>query len=298
MKDEKELMRSHAEGFGGSDAAMVLSIAEKIRTNQPLTTAQKHRLRGIKGLELPKPSFESEATRSGHAFEDSVAAKIMYSGINWERESILEAELVYNNFTVFAHADFYNRGMNAVKECKWSRRLNVDGLRKEYAAQLQWYYLCGATSVSLCYDTADGSGVVDIERDEQLGAAILDALEVIDREWDKLDLNITEFSGADVPQCSVVLVDLLRELDAKKNEIEKQIEDLRSELLNHMSEQSHTKYSGNGWSVSRIEAGVTRKFDSKKFAADYANLYASYMKESKRASSLRVEFKEQKGGGQ
>lgn len=294
MKDEKELMRSHAAGFGGSDAAMVLQIAEKIRTNQPLTTTQKHRLRVLMGLELPKPSFDTEATKAGHDFEDRVAAEILCSGMNWERETLLEAELAFDNFKVFAHADFYNRETNAVKECKWSRRLNVDGLRKEYAAQLQWYYLCGAESVSLCYDTADGQGVVDIPKDhyltEKLGIALVD----IDLNWDKLDLNITEFSGADVPQRAVVLVDLLRNLNANKEEIENQINDVRGELLNQMSEQNHTKYSGEGWSVSVVAAGISKKFDSKKFAADHADLYASYLKESKRAASLRVEFKETK----
>lgn len=294
MKDEKELMRSHAAGFGGSDAAMVLQIAEKIRNGQPLTATQKHRLRVIKGLELPQPSFESDAAKAGHDFEDRVAAEILCSGIHWERETLLEAELAFDNFTVFAHADFYNREMNAVKECKWSRRFNVDGLKKEHAAQLQWYYMCGAKSVSLCYDTAEGVGVVDVPKNHNLIANIGVALVEINRNWDKLDLNITEFSGADVPQRAVVLVDLLRNLNAKKEEIESQINDVRGELLNQMSEQNHTKYSGEGWSVSAVAAGISKKFDSKKFAADHADLYASYLKDSKRAASLRVEFKETK----
>lgn len=294
MKDEKELMRSHAAGFGGSDAAMVLAIAEKIRTNQPLTTTQKHRLRVIKGLELPQPSFDSEATRAGHDFEDRVAAEIIFGGMHWERETLLEAEIVFNNFTVFAHADFYNREQNAVKECKWSRKFNADGLRKEHAAQLQWYYFCGAKSVSLCYDTADGQGVVDIPVDNNFVTDLLNALDVIDVHWNAIDLNITEFSGSDVPQRAVILVDLLRNLNAKKDVIEQQIEDVRGELLIQMSKQNHTKYSGDGWNVSRIEAGITKKFDSKKFAAEHADLYASYMKESKRAASLRVEFKQSK----
>ena len=122
MKDEKELMRSHAAGFGGSDAAMVLAIAEKIRTNQPLTTTQKHRLRVIKGLEFPQPSFDSEATKAGNEFEDSVALNLVrFGGHRWERETLLESETKYDNFTVFAHADFYLMEQNAVKECKWSR---------------------------------------------------------------------------------------------------------------------------------------------------------------------------------
>lgn len=292
MKDEKELMRSHAEGFGGSDAAMVLAIAEKIRTNQPLTTVQKHRLRAIKGLEFPKPSFESEATKAGHAFEDRVGAEIMCSGMNWERETKLEADLIYENFDVFAHADFFNVETGAVKECKWSRKYNIDGLKREYAAQLQWYYLCGAKSVSLCYDTADGSGVVDIPVINNLITELKNAIGIIDKHWGNMNLNVTEFSGGDVPQRAVILVDLLRNLNEKKDEIEKQLEDVRGELLIQMRDQNHTKYSGDDWSVSRVAASIVRRFDSKKFEKDNPEIYASYMTESKRKETLTIKFTE------
>lgn len=297
MRNEKELLSSHAEGFGGSDAAMVLAIAEKIKTNQPLTTTQKHRLRVIKGMELPQPNFDSEATKAGHDFEDRVGAEILCSEIHWEREAKLESEIAFNNFKVFAHADFYNREQNAVKECKWTRKHNADGLRKEYAAQLQWYYLCGVESVSLCFDTADESGVIDIQKNPHLIADLGAALVEIDRNWDKLDLNITELSGGDVPAKAVMLVEVLKDLNAKKSVIEAQIEGTRKALLEMMNNANHTKYSGEGWNVSAVAAGITKKFDSKKFAADHADLYASYLKDSKRAASLRVEFKEEKGGG-
>lgn len=295
MKDEKELMQTHAEGFGGSDAAMVLAIAEKIQNKQPLTTTQKHRLRVIKGLELPQPSFESDAAKEGHAFEDRVFAELEFTG--WERETKLEAEQLFNNFSVFAHADFYNRDQNAVKECKWSRKFNADGLRSEYAEQLQWYYLCGATSVSLCYDTAEGQGVVDVRQNPEAVGRLRWALFLIDENWEALDLDITEFSGGDVPERAVVLVDLLKNLNAKKAELEAQIEDVRKTLMEQMQEYKHTKYSGAGWSVSMIAATTTKRFDSKKFEADHADLFAAYLKDSKRAASLRVEFKEEKGGG-
>ena len=297
MKDEKELMSSHAAGFGGSDAAMVLAIAEKINSGQPLTTTQKHRLRVIKGLELPQPSFDSEATKAGHEFEDRVCLYlIQHVGTDWERETKLGSECIFDNFQVFAHADFYNQEMNAVKECKWSRKYNAEGLKKEHAPQLQWYYLCGASSVSLCYDTADGSGCVNIPKDGEMVAALIVALSVIDSAWEDLDLNISEFSGGDVPQKAVALVEVLRDLNNKKAVIEAQIEGTRRALLEQMTDANHTKYSGDNWSVSAVAAGITKKFDSKKFAADHADLYAAYLKDSKRTASLRVDFKEEKGG--
>lgn len=292
MKDEKELMRSHAAGFGGSDAAMVLAIAEKIRTNQPLTTTQKHRLRVIKGLELPQPSFDSEATRAGHDFEDRVGAEILCSGMNWERETRLEAEIVYENFTVFAHADFYNREQNAVKECKWSRKFNADGLRKEHAAQLQWYYLCGAKSVSLCYDTADGQGVVDIPVDNNFVTDLMNALDVIDVHWNAIDMNITELSGGDIPNDAIRYINGIRDLDAEIKILEVRRDQLREKLAERMKAGNHTKYYGEFGSVTLTPATITKRFDSKKFEKDNPEIYASYMTESKRKETLTIKFTE------
>lgn len=288
MKDQQELLTSHAAGFGGSDASMVLAIAERLENGLQLTTTQKHRLRIIRGLELPTSSPETENTLAGHAFEDEVSATLP-SG--WEREYKIIGN-GYDNFVTFAHADFFNTEIDGVKECKWSRKYDKEGLKREYAAQLQWYYtVCKVAAVSLCYDTAEGKGVVDIERNAPLGAAILDALAVIDREWDNIDLNITELTGDDVPQKSITLVKLLRNLNEKKEDIERQIEETRAALMEQMKELNHTKYSGDGWKVSIVGATVAKTFDSKKFLKDHAALYAAYLKDSPRKATMKVEFR-------
>lgn len=289
IMNEKELLRTRAAGFGGSDAAMVLAIAERIKNGQPLTMTQRHRLRVIKGLELPTASPDTERTRAGHDFEATVFRALP---ANWEREALLEAEWYSENFSVFAHADFYSREMNAAKECKWSRKFDVEGLKKEYAAQLQWYYLCGAQSVSLCYDTEAGQGAVDIPFDITLDKSLKEALRVIDEAWNTIDLNICELSGGDIPNDAIRYINGIRDLDAEIKTLDEQRDKLREKLAERMKAGNHTKYSGDFGSVTLTQATVTKRFDSKKFEKDNQDIYAAYLTDSKRKETLTIKFTE------
>lgn len=287
--EEKELLRTRAAGFGGSDAAMVLAIAEKIKNGLPLTMTQRHRLRVIKGLELPTASPDTECTRAGHDFEATVFRSLPAS---WERETLLTAKCVFDNFRVFAHADFYRRDINAVKECKWSRKFNADGLVKEYAAQLQWYYLCGAQSVSLCYDTEVGQGAVDIPIDHQFVARLGIALAAIDEAWDTLDLNICELSGDDVPLEALRIITEIHKIDSEVGRMEAVREEKRAELSAFMGNNQHNKYSGDWGSVTLTPATVSSRFDAQKFKKERPDLYAVYLTASKRKETLTIKFTE------
>ena len=167
---EEEIRTTRVGGFGGSDAAMVLEIAERIASGQQLTTTQKHRILQLKGLETC-PEFDSPEIKAGRAFEDEVAKRLKKEG--WDRETFLQplpntTMANRQHFRVFAHADFYNPKTNTVTECKWSRKFNHDGLEKQYKAQLQWYYMLGADAVCLCSDTADSRETTDIARDDKM----------------------------------------------------------------------------------------------------------------------------------
>ena len=178
----EEIKATRVGGFGGSDAAMVLAMAERIRECQPLTTAQKHRILQLKGLET-RPDFDSPEIQAGRAFEDEVAKEL--EAARWDRETFLSPNpnttmAVRQHFKVFAHADFYNPKTNTVTECKWSRKFNHDGLKKQYAAQLQWYYMLGADAVCLCSDTADGRKTTDVMRDDKMVELLKMSLETIE----------------------------------------------------------------------------------------------------------------------
>lgn len=273
MKDQQELLTSHAAGFGGSDASMVLAIAERLKNGLQLTNTQKHRLRVIKGLELPTSSPETENTLAGHAFEDEVAATIPEG---WEREYKIIGN-GYDNFVTFAHADFFNVETDSVKECKWSRKYDKEGLKREYAAQLQWYYtVCKVAAVSLCYDTANGKGVVDIERNAPLGAAILDALETIDEAFPNIDLTIREKGVNELPPTVAALLKDIETMTKLLAQDEEMLKAKKAELMAYMDGNNLNKVWSGTASVSYTAPSSSLGFDAKKFEKDHADLFASY----------------------
>ena len=301
MKKEnhsEEIRATRVGGFGGSDAAMVLAMAERIREGQPLTTTQKHRLLQLKGLET-HPDFDSPEIQAGRAFEDDVAKEFEKAG--WDREAFLTPNpntkaAATVNFRVFAHADFWNPKTNTVTECKWSRKFNHDGLGKQYSAQLQWYYMLGADAVCLCSDTADGLKTTDVARDDKMVNALADALWIIDDAFSALDLTITEKSCDELPPKVAALVAEIETISKTMEKEKEALKDKISELLDYMEGNDLTKVLSNTASISYTAPSSSVGFDSKKFEKDHADLYAAYRtKLTKKAGYLTVKInKEEK----
>lgn len=274
----EEIKATRVGGFGGSDAAMVLAMAERIRADQPLTTAQKHRLLQLKGLEQ-RPDFDSPEIQAGRAFEDEAAKSLEPMG--WDRETYMtpnpnSSPEVRQHFRVFAHADFWNPVTNTVTECKWSRKFDHSGLGRQYAAQLQWYYMLGADAVCLCSDTADGIKTTDVAKDAKMVAAIVEALEVIDEAFPRLDLTITEKSCDELPPEIAALVDDILLITRDIERYEENLKSRKAELMAYMDRNDLTKVFGELVSMTYTAPSSSVGFDSKKFEKDYPDMFASY----------------------
>lgn len=301
MKKEnhsEEIRATRVGGFGGSDAAMVLAMAERIREGQPLTTTQKHRLLQLKGLET-RPDFDSPEIQAGRAFEDVVAKELEKAG--WDREAFLTPNpntkaAATVNFRVFAHADFWNPKTNTVTECKWSRKFNHDGLGKQYSAQLQWYYMLGADAVCLCSDTADGSKTTDVARDDKMVNALADAIWTIDDAFSALDLTITEKNCDELPPEIAALIEVIEGLKNTQAIIEESLKQNQAELMAYMERENLNKVWSNTASMTYTAPSSSVGFDAKKFEKDHADLYAAYRtKLNKKAGYLTVKInKEEK----
>lgn len=297
MKKEnhnEEIRATRVGGFGGSDAAMVLEIAERISTGQRLTTTQKHRLLKLKGLEETRPDFNSPEIQEGRAFEDEVAKNL--DAKDWDREAFLTPKpnttmAVRKNFRVFAHADFYNPTTNTVTECKWSRKFNHDGLEKQYKAQLQWYYMLGADAVCLCSDTADGRKTTDIARDDKMVNALADALWTIDDAFSTLDLTITEKGCDELPPNVAALIADIETITKTMAQEEETLKAKKAELLAYMDSNTLSKVWNGTASVTYTAPSSSVGFDAKKFEKDHADLFAAYRtKITKKAGYLTVKI--------
>lgn len=295
---EQEIRTTRVGGFGGSDAAMLVAIAERISTGQQLTTTQKHRILQLKGLET-RPDFDSPEIQAGRAFEDEVAKRLKKEG--WDRETFLQpmpntTMAVRKNFRVFAHADFYNQKTNTVTECKWSRKFNHEGLEKQYAAQLQWYYMLGADAVCLCSDTADGRKTTDVARDDKMVELLKMSIETIDEVFPNIDLTIREKSSDELPPKVAALIAEIEAITKKMAQNEETLKAMKAELQAYMDGHDLTKVWSNTASVSYTAPSSSVGFDAKKFEKDHADLYAAYRtKLTKKAGYLTVKInKEEK----
>lgn len=289
----EEIKATRVGGFGGSDAAMVLAMAGRIREGQPLTTAHKHRILQLKGLET-RPDFDSPEIQAGRAFEDEVANELEPMG--WDRETYMQPNpnssiAVRQHFKVFAHADFWNPRTNTVTECKWSRKFSHDGLEKQYQAQLQWYYMLGADAVCLTSDTADGRKTTDVARDPVAVDALVAALETIDKAFPALGLTITERGINELPPKVARLIEAIEGLKRTQTRIEDSLKLNQAELLAYMDGNGLNKVWSDTASVTYTSPSSSVGFDAKKFEQDHADLYAAYCtKITKKAGYLTVKI--------
>lgn len=289
----EEIKATRVGGFGGSDAAMVLAMAERIREGQSLTTAQKHRILQLKGLET-RPDFDSPEIQAGRSFEDEVAKSL--EAIGWDRETFLSPNpnttmAVRQNFRVFAHADFYNPKTNTVTECKWSRKFSHDGLEKQYKAQLQWYYMLGADAVCLTSDTADGRKTTDVARDPVTVELLVSALETIDKAFPALDLTINEKGIGELPPTVAALIKDIETITKLMAQDEETLKAKKAELLAYMDGNSLNKVWTDTASVTYTAPSSSVGFDAKKFEKDHPDMFAAYRtKITKKSGYLTVKI--------
>lgn len=302
MKKEnhnEEIRATRVGGFGGSDAAMVLSIAKAIEAGEKLTTTQRHRLNQLKGLE-EVPQFSNADTEAGHRFEDKVAREIEIL-LPWTREQVIYDEKgdLYENFRVFAHADFYFQSSGTVKECKWTRTLNLDGLRERYQPQLQWYYMLGAEAVNLAYCIVNAEsgeeerGCVEVPRDDATIDDLRAALLLIDSRFGELDTSITEYDDTEIPDNIRQEILIMRELSQKIKGLEEARDQHRDSVTEWMESKKATNASGWWGSVTYTAASERKDFDKKAFGKDHPDLLAAYsQKTTKKAAYITAKFTE------
>lgn len=278
MNHSEEIRATRVGGFGGSDAAMVLAMAERLSAGEPLTTAQKHRLLQLKGVET-RPDFDSPEIRAGRYFEDEVASFLEAHG--WDRETYLRpapnsSPAVRRHFRVFAHADFWNPRTNTVTECKWSRKFSHEGLEKQYLAQLQWYYMLGVDAVCLSGDTADGRKTTDVARDEKMVARLVKSLEIIDEAFPTIDLAINEIGADELPPDIALRLKEIESLTIILAQNEERLKTKKAELLAYMEEAQLNKVWGDTHTVTYSAPSTSVGFDARSFEKDHPDLFAAY----------------------
>ena len=296
MRDNEELKRSHANGFGGSDAKMFAKIGTK--GIESLSTTEKKRILVALGKMKADDFGGNVYTEAGHLFEDYCAEKLF----GFEREKYIEAEGLAKHFKVFAHADFYNEATNAVVECKYSQDETVK-VCEDYFAQLQWYYMLGAGRVILYHGWGNvlpfdvvSTSLINVDRDDDFIACIRDGIAELDKaiedgafdDYDTTEVTVSEMDEETASSCRALGIVI-----ARMKEAEQLANQHKETLLAWMEAHGVLNIKGEGFTVSYVSPTTRKTFDTKKAQADFPALKDDkYFKTSAVKSSVKITLKQ------
>lgn len=303
MRNEQELMTSHAAGFGGSDAKMFAKIGHV--GISALSTTEKKRILVALGKMQAEPFGGNVYTEAGHLFEEWCETNGITVGC--EREKYLEREGMAVNFKTFAHADFYEtfdtdkEKQQYVYECKYSQD-PTDKVHDDYYEQLQWYYLMGATRVVLFhgwgnvlpFEPSDYCAV-EIKRDDTFLEWLAEGIRILDEAvtqgmFDDINattVDVVEMDGEAAVACQRIGLAL-----AQINEAQRLVEGYKATLLAWMERNGVLNIKGEGFTVSYVSPTTRKTFDTKKAQADFPALKDDrYYKTSSVKSSVKITLK-------
>lgn len=298
MRNNEELRRSHANGFGGSDAKMFAKIGTK--GIESLSTTEKKRILVALG-KMESDDFGGNVyTEAGHLFEDWCEQGNFIK--NSEREKYIEREGLAKHFKVFSHADFYNEQTGTVYECKYSQDPTYK-VFEDYSEQLQWYYMLGVQSVMLVHGwgavlpfEVAGYGFQDVDKEEATIYYMKQGIEILDQAIEDGafdDYDTPEVAVSEMDEETAVACRALGVVIARMKEAEKLADEHKATLLAWMEAHGVLNIKGEGFTVSYVSPTTRKTFDTKKAQADFPALKDDqYYKTSSVKSSVKITLKQ------
>lgn len=290
----QEIANSRVGCLGGSDAAIVLKVGRS--GIEALSNTDLKRLRVMLGLEERSDFGGNAATKAGHDFEDYVAELVIHT----HREYRMTGGN-FRHFEIIAHADFYDENTRGVIECKNVQKLSSAAVLKRYYAQLQWYYMLGADSVTLLH----GRGMEQpfevesfefVPKNAQTVAELSKGLLLIDDYCDKILQENVESNETMSNSLALLVADYAKQ-KAIADEESAKLNDIRSLIFQHMESNglSTQKHAELGTVVYK-KSIVTRSLDSAKVLAAYPELHndQGLWKTSSVKASVTINLKKSK----
>lgn len=298
----QDIKQTRVGGLGGSDAALVLRVATKGLAG--LTATDLKRLCVMLGTSTQEDFGGNAYTNAGHAFEDYAEKNLPWeiddnTQKNYQRELVMSQNLALN-FKTFAHADFVTgKERLDVIECKFVQQ-NTAKVAAKYWPQLQWYYMLGAKSVTLCH----GVGNVEpfevlectlekIERDKETIDLLLQGIKLLDDAltsgWrpEPLEKEVLSNTPDIVRKAFEAMADIKyreKAIAAEKAEASKVLK----EYCEGFGFTGILADDGSKHQVIYTKGGVSKTFDAEAFLKDNPEYreYPEYCKTTNRASSV------------
>ena len=284
----QEQLSRHAQGFGGSDAALVLRAAKNPDT---LSVTDIRRIRQAFGLEPLGEDVYTPAMAKGHEFER------WYGAV---KEDVVAEHLLESDFGVpfrtFAHADFYKAATGTVIECKCTKDEDIEPVLERYKAQLQWYYLLGAKRVSLAWHPSD---VIDfsllsleevlVEPDTEIINQLRQGIANIEALRDRWFEGLPVAKAEDFKDNTPAIIEQLTAAVAEMKAVEAKIADFKDRLKAAMEKAGVVKIEGDALTITYVGESTARTFDKKALAKAHPELdLTQFEKESKRGAYIKI----------
>lgn len=297
----QEIAQSRVGCLGGSDAAMVIRVAERGGV-EGLNATDKTRLRVCFGVEEHANFGGNKWTETGHNFEDTCDKLFAVIFDDIEREKLLTDTVQYQHFKSIAHADFV-RGGTIVYECKCVAKKATATVANDYYAQLQWYYMLGAGCVQLVHGVAgdDTAPTIEtIDRNDGVIQQLREGLRLIDEGYASIVDTAAAAKVADT-ECSNDIQELLREyreIDEHIKLLQAEQAGIKSQLLDYMRENGIGSISGEV-SARYTPATEVRTINKKKLLALFPDVATADIYDvTKRNGSLTMTVAKKRGGEQ
>lgn len=300
QEHNQEIQNTRIGGLGGSDADMLLRIGRNGMS--ALTATDMKRLSVMMGISKPEPFGGNIYTNAGHAFEDYAESVMPTGQVIITREEKLEKKLA-KNFSTFAHADFTLREVKGGKildvvECKFVQK-DTEKVAQEYQAQLQWYYIMGASSVTLYHgrgqvepfdpDTIEAVNY-DIDRNNELCAVILAGVKMLDQAISDGWKPITPDKQHIIEASATVQLAFhkLQSISIQKKQMEAEEAEAKAIIESYMIDfECSSIYDDFGNSVIMTKSSTSRTFDGAKFLKAHPEYNTDeYYKTSIRKASI------------
>jgi hypothetical protein len=292
--NKQEIEATRVGGFGGSDAAMIYSIA--VRGADMISNTAKKRLQVAKGLTPYTSIPQTDAMRKGHEFEAWYAQQSFAPIIGADTQGVLSADLA-RNFRTFAHADFYDHSTGEVWELKCVA--DPQSAIKDYWYQFQWYYMLGASSVwlvvcdsSLPFDEGVKMPVI-VERHDATIQMLIQGVVLLDGLWNELNLTTgDDWDTTDLlpfEQSQIIqLANYLTEIKQMEQEADRR----KAEILDFMQRHGVKSIKSDDYSIALVPESVALTFDKQKLLKDHPEIMESdYQKRTIKKPYIKVTVK-------
>ena len=290
MTHKTDVITSRKGGFGGSDAKMFLKVGKS--GIESLSETDKIRIAVALGQIPYKETFTTKAMQSGNEFEEWIGKNVL---TEYESNPRIYAKEKYRNFDVFAHPDFVDK--DTIYEVKYTSS-NFQQTSKDYAAQLQWYYMLMPKGKVFLLKGNQGDdfkywNFALIEKSDSIVDAILHGINLIDdfcdtfvyeqkEEWSVEDLLPFEQTDAQV------MFDCLSEIKV----LEEKVKEYRERMLNVLLENNVKSLKHDKYTLSVVGESIRSTFDKKQLLADYPEINESdYLKKSIVKPFLKINLK-------